>query len=329
MLPINVTRNGAVRPEQDACTSRRCKDTLRLRLDLRTRAAIEYILGQIAESSEQCMLRENPVPLRKRYPLDNRRPVDRLGIVVPVPVELVAVSCIAADVEDIVGTRRIRDAQDLLFPRCEHLLIDRTVCPLADEVLQAEVNARHTRLRDDTVCEFRQIRRDHIERRPHRLLILAYKPCEKGLILGKRARLHELDRRARAEEIVECRDFTAVTARDLLCIGDLSRKEGVIVGKRLHLRELRSRTCLLYDGVRIGEETVRHDLHEVGLCLLDVANLTIQHLLLQLRMRIGIRMDLIVEKVKPESCGYALHCFAIHRIQYQFFFSCCHVILRF
>ena len=39
-------------------------------------------------------------------------------------------------------------------------------------------------------------------------------------------------------------------------------------------------------------------------------------------------MDLIVEEVKPEACGYALHCFAIHRIQYQFFFSCCHVILH-
>ena len=237
--------------------------------------------------------------------------------------------CVAADVEDIVGACRVRDAQDLLFARREHLLIDGAVSPLADEVLQAEVNACHARLRDDTMREFRQIRRDHIERHLDRRLVLAHKLCEECLILGKRARLHELDRRARAEEIVERCNFAAVTPRDLLCIGDLPRKEGVIVGKRLHLRELRSRTCLLYDRVRIGEEAVRHDLHEVGLCLLYVANLTVQYLLLQLRMRVGVRMDLIVEEVKPEACGYALHCFAIHRIQYQFFFCCCHVITPF
>ena len=135
MLPINVARNGAVCPEQDARTSRRCEDTLGLRLDLRTRATIEYVLGQIAESSKQRVLRENPASLGKRYSLDNRRPVDRLSIVVSIPVELVAVSCIAADVEDIVGACSVRDAQDLPFPRCKDLLIDRTICPLADEVL--------------------------------------------------------------------------------------------------------------------------------------------------------------------------------------------------
>ena len=176
--------------------------------------------------------------------------------------------------------------------------------------------------------EFCEVSGDYGECLLYRLLILAYKLRKECLILGKRARLHKLDRRTRAEEIVECRDVAAVTPCNLLCIRDLPRKEGVIVGKQLHLCKLRSRTCLLYDGVRIGEEAVRHDLHEVGLCLLDVANLTVQYLLLQLRMRVGVRMDLIVEEVKPEACGYTLHCFAIHRIQYQFFFCCCHVILR-
>jgi len=41
-------------------------------------------------------------------------------------------------------------------------------------------------------------------------------------------------------------------------------------------------------------------------------------------MRVGIRMNLIVEEVEPKARRHTLHLFAVHCIQNQFFFRYSH-----
>ena len=108
---------------------------MRLRRDLRLRAAIEHIGCEIAEAAEQCVLREDLLSLLEGNPLDDRCPVDRLGIVVTIPVQRVAVSRIAADMEDVVAALGVCRAQNLLIPGGEYLLVDRAARALANEVL--------------------------------------------------------------------------------------------------------------------------------------------------------------------------------------------------
>ena len=320
MLPVNVARHGTVRPEQDARAPCRIEDAVRLRRDLRLRTAIEHIRCEIAESAEQSVLRENLSSLLKGNALDDRRPVDRLDIVGTIPVQRVAVSRIAADMEDIVAALGVCRAQDFLFSGSEYLLVDRAARALADEVLQAEVDARHARLGDDAARQLREIARDDIERRAYRRGVLADELCEKCLILGECPGLHEFHRRARTEEIIECGDLVSVPLRDLLRIGDLPRKEGVVVGQRLHLRQFLCRACGLHDGVRIGEEPVRHDLYEIRLKAVDIAQFPIQKRLLKTRVGIGIGVNLIREKVEPESRRDTLDLPTVHRAEDKLLF---------
>ena len=81
------------------------------------------------------MLRENLSSLLKGNALNDRRPVDRLDIVITIPVQRVAVSRIAADMEDIVAALGVCRAQDFLFSGSEYFLVDRAARALADEVL--------------------------------------------------------------------------------------------------------------------------------------------------------------------------------------------------
>ena len=229
--------------------------------------------------------------------------------------------------EDVVVVCRVRRAQNLLLAGSEHLAIDTAVVSESRVVLQAEVDARHARLLDDAAREFRDVGGDDGERRLYRFLIGTHEIREERLTLVDRARLHKFHRRRRGEDIVERRDLIAVAACDLLRIRNLPREERVVVGQRLHLRELRRRTRLLHDGIRIGEEPVRHDLYKVRLRLLDVAQLPVQDLFLERRIIVRVRVNFVVEEVEPKSRRNAFDFLAIHRAQHKFFLRYRHDML--
>ena len=94
----------------------------------------------------------------------------------------------------------------------------------------------------------------------------------------------------------------------------------MVIGQRLHLCQFLCRTCGLHGGVRIGEEPIRHDLYEVRLKAVNVTQFPIQKRLLKTRVGIGIGVDLIREKVEPESRRDALHFPAVHCAEDEFLF---------
>ena len=139
------------------------------------------------------------------------------------------------------------------------------------------------------------------------------------LILRDCARADELQNRPRAKEVVEHGNITAVTPRELLGIGNLADKIRIVVRKRLYLCKFGRRRRLLDRGIAIGEKAVRHDLYKIRLDLVNVANLALEQLLFELRMRERVRMRLIFEEVEPKARRHTFHLFAVHCIQNQLF----------